>query len=71
MISESDIERFIADDTTPRIAERPDWLDDVFSGAMLDPDDAVPSWVALWAAGLVAAACFGALAGLVVWAVIR
>lgn len=48
-----------------------DWLDDVFDGSMLDPVNAVPSLAALWAAAVVAGSCFAALAGIVIWAVIR
>lgn len=70
MISDADIAQFIADDATPRVAERPDWLDDVFDGFMLDPVNAVPGDAALWA---VVAACvfYGALLCLVIWAVTR
>lgn len=71
MISDADIAQFIADDATPRVAERPDWLDDVISGAMLDPVNAVPSDVALWAAVVAACVFYGALLGLVIWAVTR
>lgn len=71
MIRDADIQRLIADEDTPRHAERPDWLDAVFDGSLMSPTVHVPSRLWIGAATVVASVCFAALAGLVIWAVSR
>lgn len=68
MIRDADIAAFIDDDDTPRPAERPDWLDGVFTNTLLPPAAERPRWQRWAAAGvslLIWSAALGAVAAAV------